>query len=137
MYQAKQIMNDYKHIRGPGYSKLRSEDVLAIHKKTVKYIFENVQRDTPDQKVVVVTHMAPTSLSIDPKFVGKASNGLYYSDLGNQIAYEGESIDLWIHGHTHCTKDYQVGTTRVVCNPRGYEVSGQDTDYDPYWRTEL
>ena len=27
---------------------------------------------------------------------------------------------LWIHGHTHESFDYQIGKTRVVCNPRGY-----------------
>jgi len=29
-------------------------------------------------------------------------------------------IKLWTHGHTHEEFDYMVGTTRVVCNPRGY-----------------
>ena len=27
---------------------------------------------------------------------------------------------LWLHGHTHSARDYVIGTTRVVCNPRGY-----------------
>jgi hypothetical protein len=28
--------------------------------------------------------------------------------------------DLWIHGHTHDSFDYQIGRTRVICNPAGY-----------------
>jgi hypothetical protein len=27
---------------------------------------------------------------------------------------------MWTHGHTHHEFDYMVGSTRVVCNPRGY-----------------
>lgn len=27
---------------------------------------------------------------------------------------------LWIHGHIHTSFDYRIGSTRVVCNPRGY-----------------
>jgi hypothetical protein len=30
--------------------------------------------------------------------------------------------DLWIHGHVHDSFDYQIGRTRIVCNPRGYEA---------------
>ena len=38
-------------------------------------------------------------------------------------------IKLWTHGHTHHEFDYMVGSTRVVCNPRGYvgyEQQAQD-----------
>jgi hypothetical protein len=30
-------------------------------------------------------------------------------------------IKLWTHGHTHDVFDYMLGTTRVFCNPRGYD----------------
>ena len=36
---------------------------------------------------------------------------------------------LWVHGHTHDSCDYQVGVTRVVCNPRGYE--DENKRFDP------
>jgi hypothetical protein len=26
---------------------------------------------------------------------------------------------LWVHGHIHEQRDYRLGPTRVVCNPRG------------------
>jgi len=29
-------------------------------------------------------------------------------------------VKLWIHGHTHDSFDYNIGDTRVVCNPVGY-----------------
>ena len=34
-------------------------------------------------------------------------------------------------GHTHVTADYQVGTGRVVCNPRGYVGHGAVLDFEP------
>jgi hypothetical protein len=46
-------------------------------------------------------------------------NGGFYSDLDDFIAYRPQ-IRLWMHGHTHEDFDYTIGTTRVVCNPRGY-----------------
>jgi Icc-related predicted phosphoesterase len=27
---------------------------------------------------------------------------------------------LWIHGHTHESRDYRLGATRIVANPCGY-----------------
>jgi Icc-related predicted phosphoesterase len=42
---------------------------------------------------------------------------------------------LWLHGHIHANRDYQVGSTRVVCNPRGYP--GENADFDPRFIVEL
>ena len=30
-------------------------------------------------------------------------------------------IALWTHGHTHEDFDYHIGSTRILCNPRGYD----------------
>jgi hypothetical protein len=46
-------------------------------------------------------------------------NGCYYSDLVEFIMDRPEIV-LWTHGHTHEDFDYMIGTTRVICNPRGY-----------------
>ena len=36
---------------------------------------------------------------------------------------------LWVHGHTHSSADYQVGDTRVVCNPYGYYRHEVNTEF--------
>ena len=44
------------------------------------------------------------------------------------------SIDLmneWIHGHTHDSVDYEIGATRVVCNPFGYKNKKTNHEFDP------
>ena len=28
---------------------------------------------------------------------------------------------LWVNGHIHKARDYQIGETRVICNPAGYD----------------
>jgi hypothetical protein len=46
-------------------------------------------------------------------------NGAYSSDL-SEFILDRPQIKVWTHGHTHDKYDYMVGSTRVICNPRGY-----------------
>jgi hypothetical protein len=42
--------------------------------------------------------------------------------------------DLWVHGHTHTSFDYEVNGCRVVSNPRGYfqrDGSWENSRFDP------
>jgi Icc-related predicted phosphoesterase len=54
-------------------------------------------------------------------------NAAYASDLSDVI--EQGRPALWLHGHTHDSCGYQVGSTRIVCNPRGYE--DENPKFDP------
>jgi len=73
-----------------------------------------------DQKFVVVGHHAPTKLSTHPRYADELiMNGGYSSDL-SEFILDHPQIKLWTHGHTHEEFDYLIGTTRIVCNPRGY-----------------
>lgn len=38
---------------------------------------------------------------------------------------------LWVHGHTHDSFDYMIGSTRVLCNPRGYIPEEANKQFDP------
>lgn len=69
-------------------------------------------------KTLVVTHHAPSALSIESRFAGSPLNANFVSNLEDIMGKE--KIDLWLHGHTHASFDYQIKGTRVVCNPRGY-----------------
>jgi hypothetical protein len=90
-----------------------------MHKQSRHYIEETV-RAHADRPVVVITHMAPTHLSINEKYKhDPISNGAYVSDLSNLIL-DNPNIKTWVHGHVHDPVDYMVGDTRVLCNPRGY-----------------
>ncbi len=58
---------------------------------------------------------------------------LSYSSSIDEYILEHPQIKLWTHGHTHEDFDYMLGTTRIVCNPRGYNSDGysEDTGWNP------
>lgn len=132
------MMNDFRIIRNDynGYSSLKPSNVIERHIKTKEYIREVikiVREQKPENKVVVVTHHSPSFLSCHPMYAhDHIMNGGYHSDLSEFILDHPEIV-LWTHGHTHHPFDYTIGTTRIVCNPRGYEADGysEQTGWDP------
>lgn len=121
MYDIEHGLNDYLLIRNDssGFKKLKATDTIVRHKTSLERIKTTLERFS-NQSCVVVSHHAPTHLSSHPRYhTNDNLNFAYHSDLGNMIAYT-ENIKLWVHGHTHDCFDYNVGGTRVVCNPRGY-----------------
>jgi predicted phosphodiesterase len=73
------------------------------------------------KKVIVMTHHAPSLNSSHPRFGGTSDplNWAYCSEL-DQFIIDNPTIKFWVHGHTHDTHDYMLGSTHVLCNPRGY-----------------
>ena len=95
------------------------DDAVEDHKKMLEYI-KIMLEGKHDQKFVVVGHHAPTKLSTHPRYADELTmNGGYSSDL-SEFILDYPQIKLWTHGHTHEEFDYLIGTTRIVCNPRGY-----------------
>jgi hypothetical protein len=121
VWEVSRSMNDYRIIRNSehAFRRLLPQDTVIQHKKTLDFFKETIQTNK-DKKIVVVGHHAPSKVSTKPRYVDDYHlNGAYSSDLSNFILDHPE-IKLWTHGHTHDNFDYQIGSTRVVCNPRGY-----------------
>lgn len=118
---ASQYMNDYRIIRTANYRKLRPSDTTSMYFRDKRFILENAQKGN-----IVVTHHAPTSYSVDPRYIGDPLNCAYFTDMH-------EIVDLpellWIHGHTHNRVDYVAGKVRVVSNPKGY--GNENPNFDP------
>jgi Icc-related predicted phosphoesterase len=113
-----QTMSDYKKIRiSPQFSKFRSADSVGIH-KTSRLWLEQQFEARVSEKVVVVTHHAPSLLSVANQFQTDQLSPAYASSLDSII--RNSQARLWIHGHLHESKDYQLGETQVLCNLRGY-----------------
>lgn len=94
----------------------KTTDAYQEHKKMLRFIEQSLR---PDGNNIVVGHHAPSKLSTKPKYQHDVKmNGGYSSDLIPFIV--DHPIKLWTHGHTHDSFDYMIGTTRIVCNPRGY-----------------
>lgn len=131
LYSIKNYMNDYRliHNEDTNYSKLRPETTVIRHRQSLEYI-RSVVVDRPTEKFVVIGHHAPSKASIHPRFKDKyVENGAYSSDLTNFIL-DNPQIKMWTHGHVHCPSDYMVGSTRIVCNPRGYDAY-EETGWNP------
>ena len=123
------MMNDFRIIRNDehGYTKLRPAHAMYRHQQTISYL-KAILPDMKDRKIVFVGHHAPSKQSTHPKYVNDyLMNGGYSSDLSEFILDHPEIV-LWTHGHTHDPFDYMIGTTRIVCNPRGY--GGHDPQAD-------
>jgi Icc-related predicted phosphoesterase len=118
-YQVKHGMSDFKIIKNDknNYHSLHPDDVIVRHNKSLEFIKNTVANTS--KKIVVVTHHAPSDMSVADCYKGDTlMNGAYRSNLEDFVM--DSNINLWCHGHTHHAFDYVLGDTRVVCNPRGY-----------------
>ena len=113
--QCDQAINDYRLIRaGDGNHRFKPQIAHSLHNISKVFLQENVKEGD-----VVVTHMAPSFLSIHEKYKNDMNiNGAYASDLSELILDTKPA--LWFHGHMHDSFDYTIGNTRILCNPRGY-----------------
>lgn len=115
------MMNDFQIIRNSdqGYRPLKPADTVEAHRASLAWLREQLSQAVTD-RYVVVGHHAPSSMSVHFRYRDDhVMNGAYRSDLSDLIL-DHPRIRLWTHGHTHENFDYQIGGTRVVCNPRGY-----------------
>lgn len=138
MYTASKNMNDFRLIK-TGYrrqegtyinsctSPLRPEETVVRHEESVEFIkdclgiFEGLKK-------VVVSHHAPSFLSVADCYQGDTLNAAYASSLEELIL--DSDINLWVHGHTHVSFDYNIGETRVICNPFGYLQQEQNPRFN-------
>ena len=108
-------------------AKFTPEDAVVDHRAMLEYIRLMVEGKF-DQKFVVVGHHSPSKLSTKPQYEDEViMNGGYSSDL-SEFILDHPQIKLWTHGHTHHKFDYMIGSTRIVCNPRGYINYEPDAD---------
>jgi hypothetical protein len=134
MHAVKDMMNDFKIIRNDqkGYTAFKPYDAAERFRQTVGYIKTVVETD-PLKKYVVVGHHAPSFASISERYKNDSlMNGAYASDLSDFIL-DHPQIKLWTHGHMHQCFDYMIGSTRIVCNPRGYE----GFEPDSFWNQNI
>jgi Icc-related predicted phosphoesterase len=127
-------MTDYRLIkREPTYSKMRSKDTALIHMRSVLWL-KNTYPEKKGGKNVIVTHHAPSPRSLPEGYERDIIHAAYASALDGLVAEL--SPELWIHGHIHESRDYGIGNTRILANPRGYPFRGNE-NFDAGLRVEL
>ena len=107
--------------------KITPDFLLSENLISTQYI-DKMAKTFSDKKIVVVTHHAPSSKSLNPKHSGLL-DGAYYTDLSHLILNR-PNIKYWIHGHTHTSLDYMIGDCHVVSNCRGYPFETCYVNYE-------
>ncbi|MCX7291678.1 metallophosphoesterase family protein [Janthinobacterium sp.] len=114
---AQAYMPDYKRISTGGDTPrlLCATDTAQLHAQHRAWLERQLAQPF-DGKTVVVTHMAPSMLSVEAQYATNLGSPAFASHLDELVA----QADLWVHGHMHASLDYRIGGCRVVCNPCGY-----------------
>lgn len=122
--------NEFKWIRSVRNHRLTPQNLLTEHHKSREFLHRELQSEYP---VYVVTHHAPHPNSIG-KFSDDPALCRYVSDCSD--LFEQKPV-VWHHGHTHQSHDYQVGNTRVVCNPYGYYGRETNPAFNPQFVLDI
>lgn len=124
MFDARTGMNDYKRIKYSKrpFARFTPERTVRTHFDSRTYL-ERVLTEAKGT-AVVVTHHAPSRLSIPASLAGDRLSAAYASNLDDLMLHHRPV--LWVHGHIHDPVDYMVGSTRVLSNPIGYPGERRD-----------
>ena len=112
----KEDISDMNYFNRISNRKIDAQFILEQHQTSLAYIYDVVKSN---DKVIVMTHHAPTSKSVNIDHSGNFLDYAYFSVLSD-IILDNPSIKYYIHGHTHMNVDYMVGDCRVLANQRGY-----------------
>jgi len=125
---------DYERIRSGAFGGFAPEQVILRHVESLQFVEDRLSLPF-DGPTVVITHHAPSILSIAERYRDDKMSAAFASCLDGLIL--ARSPALWIHGHTHNSSDYRLGGTRVVCNPRGDPRRDPNERFDPKLLVEV
>lgn len=139
MAAAGETMNDYRKIRVKNYElRLRPKHTFQRHTESRDFIARELRKEG---RHVVVTHHGPHPDAARRGFERDISSAAYTSDLSALIQECGP--ELWIYGHTHESRDFTVGATRIITNSKGYgpwlprEPTWDNQQFDPHYVIEI
>jgi Icc-related predicted phosphoesterase len=143
MKTAKLAMNDYRlcggsrDAMGRGFA-LTPEETLQYHQESLDYIVSEL-RESFDGIRIVLTHHSPAPGCLNPKFQKTVEDKKVSPSFGTDLSWicEDDELapDLWISGHGHNSFDFEIGRTRHIGNPIGYQKRGggrENPNFDPY-----
>ncbi len=139
MAEGQRFMRDFSRIRigePPAETVLTPQDTAELFARHARWLDEELSKPHAGP-TVVITHHAPSPMSIHPRFTGSPLNACFVSQAEHLL--DASRVQHWIHGHTHDSFDYILNGTRVVCNPRGYAKDGVNENalFNPHLTIEV
>ena len=127
---AQDQLNDYKRIKlsKRPFKRFTPTESQYLHREALIDI-DNFYRSTSVKPTVVVSHHAPSLMSVPREFLNDPLTPAFASSLEMRIL-QYQPL-LWVHGHVHSPSDYLIGKTRVVCNPLGYPGEPSRKTFNP------
>lgn len=116
-------INDFRCIKENfGYISVNS--IRRMFNDSLRYLRKTLDK-YKKEKCIVITHHAPSYRSCLDKYLYDPITRAFASNLDGFILGH-PNIKYWIHGHVHNTVNYNIGTTKVLCNPFGYQSENED-----------
>ena len=110
--------------------KLTAVHTLERHQASIAWLKDELPKGDPE-KTVVVSHHFPHKNSCDHAYSNDPTTSIYGSHLDQEVLLGAK---LWIHGHTHCSRNYRIGdskrSVRVISNPRGYPFAWLENEFE-------
>ncbi len=122
LQEARLALNDFRLIKVRKDKVFRPADMLQLFRRDAAYIREQLKKPF-DGKTVVLTHHMPHPDCTPEVYRDDMHNYLFASSeqpFGELFDSEF-APDLWVCGHTHHAFDIEIGRSRVICNPHGYD----------------
>lgn len=93
-------------------------DVSMVQERQRQSV-QSLRALVPNRKRIIITHYAPSCLSITDDFQcdEPLMQYLCYSEITDVVVLLNPIA--WVHGHMHYTINYKIGDVDVLCNPRG------------------
>jgi Icc-related predicted phosphoesterase len=109
-------MPEYRHVTRADGELIWPIDIYDEHQRH-RAALEQMLVAAHDGTTIVVSHHAPSPRSLSSPM--EAADAAFASEQEELILRF--QPQLWVHGHIHLATDYRIGSTRVICNPRGYQ----------------
>lgn len=117
--------NDFQRICEDKNTLLRPRTYDDWNEEHVEFLgstLTKIQNESPDLKVVVLTHHCPTyDIIIEKYSVDDPDNMNSFFANKDLVSPFGKNVKAWICGHTHGCKTIDVNGTIVATNTFGYE----------------
>jgi predicted phosphodiesterase len=114
-------INDFNYIyikKDNKIKKITPDDYNEIYNNKIKWLENEINKyNKTENKIIVITHYAPSEKCIDDKYkIHTEMNYAYYSNCEYLI----NNLYCWIHGHTHSQKEIEINQIKILNNSIGY-----------------